>query len=411
MAQDLQLQSSASLPNRSLSGKKILIIVENLPVPFDRRVWLEATTLASAGAAVTVICPTGKGFEKRDEVIDGIQIFRHPLPDAGSAAGYIREYAAALYWETRLAFKAWRAGRFDVIHACNPPDLIFLVAVPYKLFGVKFIFDHHDINPELYEAKFGRRGLMWRMLSLMERLTFFAADSSIATNESYRAIAIDRGGMAPEKVTIVRSGPDLKRFLPAPRNDALKRGRRYLVGYIGVIGEQEGIDLLLASVEHMVRVLGRTDVQFCLVGDGPSAAGMRQLAADKGLSAYVDFLGRVPDRELLEVLSTADVCVNPDRVNAMNNSSTMNKIIEYMAMSCPIVQFDVVEGRRSALDASLYARPNDPEDFANKICELLADPEKRLRMGQFGRSRVEQTLAWEHQVEPLLAHYHRTLQG
>jgi glycosyltransferase involved in cell wall biosynthesis len=393
-----------------LLGKKVLIVVENLPVPFDRRVWQEARTLVQAGAQVAIICPTGKGHEKYEEIIEGIHIFRHDLPlDAASAGGYLREYAAALWAETRLAFRIWRRLGFDVIHACNPPDLIFLVALPYKLLGKKFIFDHHDINPELYEAKFGRKDFFWHVLRLLERLTFLLADASIATNHSYRQIAIERGRMKHDRVAVVRSGPDLSRFLPTKPNEALKRGRSFLVGYVGVIGDQEGIDLLLDSVSHVVHKLGRNDIQFCLVGGGPSVQPMRERAARMGLSGYVDFLGRVPDQTLFEVLSTADVCVNPDRVNAMNDKSTMNKIIEYMAMSKPIVQFDVTEGRYSAAQASLYAKANDPADFAEKICELLAAPALRSEMGIFGRQRVEDVLAWQHQIESLIGIYRKTL--
>ena len=236
------------------------------------------------------------------------------------------------------------------------------------------MFDHHDINPELYEAKFSKRGFFWRLLVLFERMTFFFADVVISTNESYRKIAIVRGHKPPDRVFVVRSGPDLRRVKIAPVDPRWKKGRRYLVGFVGVIGDQEGIDLLLAAVKHLVFEMGRKDIQFVLVGDGPSRKRMESLSVEMGLADYVTFLGRAPDAELFSVLSSADVCVNPDRVNPMNNLSTMNKILEYMAMKKAIVQFDVVEGRVSAGDASLYAKPNDPVDFAEKIVELLADP-------------------------------------
>ena len=293
---------------------------------------------------------------------------------ATSAGGYLREYGSALFHETRLAWKVLSARGFDVIHGCNPPDLIFLVALPFKLIGKRFVFDHHDINPELYEAKFNKRGFFWRLLVLFERMTFFFADVVISTNESYRKIAIERGRKSPDRVFVVRSGPDLRRVKMAPVDPRWKKGRRYLVGFVGVIGDQEGIDLLLAAVKHLVFEMGRKDIQFVLVGDGPSRKRMEALSIEMGLADYVTFLGRAPDAELFSVLSSADVCVNPDRVNPMNNLSTMNKILEYMAMKKPIVQFDVVEGRVSAGDASLYAKPNDPVDFAEKIVELLADP-------------------------------------
>ena len=395
---------------RPLAGRRVLIVVENLPVPFDRRVWMEARTLRAAGASVAVICPTGKGFEAREEVIDGIEVYRHPLPvDASGALGYALEYGAALWHETRLAWKVWRRGRIDVIQGCNPPDLIFLVALPFKLRGTRYIFDHHDINPELYEAKFGRRDLFWRLMRLLERWTFRTADVSIATNESYKRIAVERGGMDPDKVFIVRSGPDLTRLERRPATDRWHNGRRFMVGYVGVMGDQEGVDLLLESARHLVHDKGRDDIQFVLVGGGPSLDGLRAMSAEMGLSDFVTFTGRAPDADLFEVLSNADVCVNPDRVNAMNDLSTMNKILEYMAFEKPIVQFDVTEGRFSAGESSLYAAANDPVDFAERIEALLADPEARTRMGAFGRARVESEMAWPYQVPQLIAAYRAAL--
>ncbi len=393
-----------------LAGRRVLIVVENLPVPFDRRVWQEARALKAAGAVVSVICPVGKGYEALEEAIDGINVYRHTLPaETSSAKGYLKEYAAALWHESRLAWKVFRRHGFDVIHGCNPPDLIFLVALPYRLLGRKFIFDHHDINPELYEAKFNRRDFFWRLVKLMERLTFATATVSIATNDSYRRIAIDRGGMKPERVFVVRSGPDLSRLKPVAPNPALRRGRAHLVGYVGVMGEQEGIDLLLEAAAELVHRRGRDDIQFCLVGGGPQLEKCQAMAAENGLSDHVTFLGRAPDKELFEVLSTADVCVNPDRVNPMNDKSTMNKILEYMAMGKPIVQFDVVEGRVSAGEASLYARQNDPLDLASCIEQLLADSGLRERMGRFGQERVAASLSWEHQVPQLIAAYRMAL--
>lgn len=269
------------IPGRPLAGRKVLIVVENLPLPFDRRVWQEARTLKAAGAEVSIICPTGKGYEQRFEVVDGIEIHRHPLPiEATGALGFLLEYGAALFWETVLAWKIYFKRGIDVIQGCNPPDLIFLVALPFKLFGVKYIFDHHDINPELYEAKFNKRGFFWKLMVLFEKLTFKSADVSMATNQSYRKIAIERGGMDPDKVFVVRSGPDLSRLKRVPPVDSWKNGRRYLVGYVGVMGDQEGIDLLIDAVEHIVRVKRRDDIQFCLVGGGPSLAKLQALVAE-----------------------------------------------------------------------------------------------------------------------------------
>lgn len=393
-----------------LKGRKVLIIVENLPVPFDRRVWLEARTLKAAGAVVSVICPTGKGFDERYELVEGIHVYRHSLPlDAKGALGYLVEYGAALFWESYLAWKILFKHGFDVIHGCNPPDLIFLVSWQFRLLGRRFVFDHHDINPELYEAKFNKRGLFWKLMVLFERATFASASVSIATNESYRRIAIERGKMPPEDVFVVRSGPDLTRVKSVDPVEGWKNGRDFVVGYVGVMGEQEGIDFLLESVRYLVQERARKDIQFVLVGGGPALDDLKNLCTEMGLQDYVTFAGRAPDQELFEVLSTADICVNPDRVNPMNDKSTMNKILEYMAFGKPIVQFDVTEGRFSAGESSLYALSNDTIDFAQKIEDLLESPDKRAEMGAVGRERVESKFAWPHQISNLISAYLRVI--
>ncbi len=374
----------------------VLIIVENLPVPFDRRVWQEATTLQKAGYEVSVISPTGKGYEKTYERIDGIHVYRHRLPAEGSGpGGYLVEYTAALFHEFRLACRVFKERGFDVIQACNPPDDIFLIGGFFKFFfGKKFVFDHHDINPELYEAKFGRRDLFYKMMCLWERLTFMTADLSIATNHSYRKIAIERGRMAPDKVHVVRSGPSLERLRQVPANKKWKNERDFAVGYVGVMGRQEGIDHLLEAARVIVYEMKRTDIQFVLVGGGTELENMKALCTELGLDDYVTFTGRIPDVPMLEVLNTADICVNPDIANAMNDKSTMNKIMEYMALAKPIVQYDLTEGRFSAQEASLYARPNDCRDMADKIVWLIDRPEKRQEMGRAGSVRVQEGLHW-----------------
>ncbi|WP_395406747.1 glycosyltransferase family 4 protein [Pseudoduganella sp. UC29_106] len=391
------------------AGKRVLILVENLPSPFDRRVWQEATTLRAHGYEVSIICPTGKGYEKRYEELEGIHIYRYKLPlEAEGAKGYAIEYSLALFHTFRLALKVLFQRGFDIIHACNPPDLLFLIGGFFKLtMGKKFLFDHHDINPELYEAKFGRRDFFYKLMVLFERWSFSTADVSIATNDSYKKIAIERGGMDADRVYVVRSGPKLDRLRVLPPVEALKMGRQYLVGYVGVMGAQEGIDLLLKAVRHLVHDMGRKDVHFGLVGGGTSLEQMKQLAAELGVANFVTFTGRVPDQQLLEMLNTADVCVNPDVANDMNDKSTMNKIMEYMALAKPIVQFDLVEGRVSAQEASLYAKKNDPVDMARKIAELLDDPARRARMGEYGRNRVVNELEWKYEAPKLLAAYER----
>jgi glycosyltransferase involved in cell wall biosynthesis len=386
--------------------RKVLFLVENLPSPFDRRVWQEATTLSQAGYTVSIICPTGKGYDKHYEEIDGIAIHRYDLPvEADGALGYLVEYGIALFWTFLLSWRVLFTRGFDVIHACNPPDLFFLIGGFFRLLGKKFVFDHHDINPELYEAKFGRRDFFWKLMVWLEKLTFRTANISLATNESYKRIAIERGGMDPDKVTVVRSGPSLERLKIVPPVRALKNGRKYLVGYVGVMGRQEGIDLLLCAIRQIVDLHGRHDIQFGLVGGGTSLEEMKALARQLNIEDYVTFTGRVPDADLLAMLNTADVCVNPDIANEMNDKSTMNKIMEYMALGKPIVQFDLTEGRFSAQSASLYAKRNDPDDLAARIIELLDDPERRAQMGAYGRARVENELEWRYEAPKLLAAY------
>ncbi|MDH5531050.1 MAG: glycosyltransferase family 4 protein [Paracoccaceae bacterium] len=389
-------------------GRRVLIVVENLPVPFDRRVWAEATTLASVGYVVSVISPTGKGFEAEYEFLEGVHVYRHRLPaESNSALGYLREYGSALWHEFRLALRVRREQGIDVLHGCNPPDLIFILAWVLRPFGVRYLFDHHDICPELYEVKFGRRGLLWRFMVFFEWLTFKTALVSIATNESYAAIARERGGMAAEDVFVVRSGPKIENLTIRPPRDALKRGARFLIGYVGVIGQQEGLDLLVDAAAHLTGPMGRRDVHFGIVGDGPALEEVQESVRNRGLEEFFTFTGRAPDDLLLDMLNTADICVNPDRVTRMNDLSTMNKIMEYMTLGKPIVQFDLKEGRASAGDASLYAAANDPVDFAAKIAALMDSPEERKRMGTIGRRRVVENLSWAHSVPNLLAAYDR----
>lgn len=391
---------------------RVLIIVENLSVPFDRRVWSEAKTLAQAGCEVSVICPKGFNAQASYEFIEGVHVHRHSMIfEARRAAGYPLEYGWALLCEFFLTWRVLLTRGFDVIQACNPPDTIFLIGGFFKLFfGKKFVFDHHDINPELYISKFGRKDGFYRLLVWLERMTFRVADISIATNESYRKIAITRGGMRSEDVFVVRSGPDLRRIQVLPPKPELRQGRRFLVGYVGVIGAQEGIDLLLNAVKLMIEEFGRTDVHFGIVGGGPALEEMKSLAVTLGVQNYVTFTGRASDTDLFEMLNTADVCVNPDKADAMNDKSTMNKIMEYMALSKPIVQFDLTEGRVSAAEASLYAAHNDSRDMAAKILQLLDDPERRAAMGAFGRARVERELSWEHEAPKLLGAYANLVQ-
>lgn len=396
---------------QELLGKKITIVVENLPVPFDRRVWQESLSLKEAGAEVTIICPKTKAFSLEYEELDGIRIYRHTLIEANRTLDYLKEYLSALYHESRLLWKVFRKhGKQDVIHACNPPDLIFIAALPFFLFTkCKFLFDHHDINPELWIAKFGKKGLGYKAMLLVERLTYFFAKHAIVTNESYKEIAITRGKKSPQDITIVRSGPDLTKLKIGDSKPEVKNGFKYLVGYIGVMGKQEGIDLLLQSIQYIIKEKKRSDIRFCLMGGGPALEELRELNKKLELDKFVVFPGRVSNEYLADVLNTADVCVNPDVPSEMNDKSTMNKIMEYMAFGKPIVQYTLKEGMFSAREASLYAKNTDTTDFAKKILWILENPEQAHAMGAFGRNRVEKELCWEFEKPKLINAYKKIL--
>jgi glycosyltransferase involved in cell wall biosynthesis len=388
--------------------KKILIVVENAPIPFDTRVTKEALSLLEAGYEVTVLCPRAKGAMLGYEVIDGVRVYRHPMPEEGnSAVGYLWEYGCAIFWEFWYVWWIYLRHGFHVIQGCNPPDNIFLVALPFKLFGVKYIFDHHDAIPELYLSKYNKRGILYKTQVLLEKWTYRFSDVVMATNASYRDLAINRGGVAPDNVFIVRNGPNLETFKLVPANPSLKHGKKYLVGYVGTMSDQDGLDILIEVALHLKK-LGRVDVHFTCVGAGPALASLRKMVQDKNLGDMMNFTGRVSDADLLEILSTADICVNPDKPCEMNDISTMIKIMEYMALGKPIVQFDLREGRFSAQDAAVYADTrNQVSDFAAKILALLDNPDERRRKSEFGRRRVEKELAWEYSVQNLLAAYER----
>lgn len=387
------------------TGKKILIIVENLPAPFDRRVWMEATSLLQAGLHVSVISPRKPG-DAPHAVIDGVHVYRYRMyPPTRGVISFLWEFTYCWVMTFWLSLVVWKREGFDVIHACNPPDTYWLLGRFWKLFGKKYVFDHHDLNPELYESRFGKRGWIHKILLWLEKQQFRTADRVIATNESYRQVAIQRGGVPPERVVVVRSGPDLSRFHRVAPDESLKRGKQYLAVYLGVMGPQDGVDYLIRSAEHVVRTFGRKDVQFVLVGDGDVRSDLEAMVHDKGLDEWITFTGRIPDQDLHRVLSTADVALAPDPKNPLNDVSTMNKVVEYMAMGLPIVSFDLKESRYSAEEAAVYATPNDEREFAQRIIELLDNPERRRQMGEYGLERVRKHLAWEHSQKVLVQLY------
>ncbi|MRH88263.1 glycosyltransferase [Nocardia sp. SYP-A9097] len=391
----------------------ILILVENLSVPFDRRVWQESRALVEAGYRVTVICPTGSKQDREPEAtIDGVRILRYPLRAAtGGPLGYLREYSLALWHTLRLAWKVRREGPIDVVQACNPPDLLFLIALVLRVGGTRFVFDHHDLVPELFLSRFGGTGPLYRVSKVLERLTFACADAVISTNESYRQVAIERGHMAPELVTVVRSAPDLAKFVPREPDPELKRGKRYLGAYLGVMGPQDGVDYALRAIAQLRDKLGRTDIHFIFMGSGDAFDDLVALSEELNLQELVEFTGRVPDDFLQTCLSTADICLSPDPCNPLNDVSTMNKVVEYMAMSRPLVSFELTEARVSAGAAAVYVADNDELGFAEAIVELLDDPARRDRMGSLGRARVERELSWDTSRNNLVEFYARVFRA
>jgi glycosyltransferase involved in cell wall biosynthesis len=392
------------------SRGSVLHVSENLTLPFDRRVWMELSALRAGGYEVSAICPMGDSWTTPYEVIDGIHIWRYPPPPpAHDLPSYAWEFLYCWLQTARLSLAVLARRGFDVIHAANPPDTFWALALPYKLAGKRFVFDHHDLCPELYLARFGaarRRSLACRGLQWLERMQFRVADLVLSTNESYREVAIGRGHVRPERVVVVRSGPSRERFATVrPVDVALKRGRPYLVAYLGVMAPQDGVDHLLRAARHLVDRRGRDDVSFTLIGAGDSFQDLRQLTRELGLEPQVHFTGRVSDAEVERILATADVCVSPDPLNPLNDVSTMNKVLEYMACGRPIVAYDLREHRYSAAEGALYAEPNREEDLAAKIHELLEDPERRRFMGAYNRRRFLERMAWEHNAGELLRAY------
>lgn len=383
----------------------ILIIVENLPVPLDRRVWQECLALRDAGYEVIVICPQMRGYTKPEEELEGIQIYRHWISEeAGGFTGFVREYLSALWGEWRLSWKVWRKHRFRVVHLCNPPDLLFLVAWPFKFCGVRIIYDVHDLWPEMFEAKFNRRGPLYWAVRVMERLTHACANVVLATNESVRDIALSRGKQPPERVFVVRTAPNISQQSFTP-NPSLKKGRPFLVGYVGVMGNADGVHFLVDAAHHLVKRCGRTDIQFLLMGTGPEYDRLVKLRNDLDLQEYVDLPGRVSNDYLFTTLQTMDLGVSCDPINSYNDHCTMNKVLEYMAFGKAQVMFDLKEGRASAGEAAWYVNENSAAQLGDAIAQLLDQPELRESMGREGSRRLQANLNWEKSVEQLCHAY------
>jgi glycosyltransferase involved in cell wall biosynthesis len=399
-------------PERAAGGPRVLIIVQNLPVPFDRRVWLESQALAAEGYQVAVVCPKGKG-DPAYQVLDGIEIYKYrPYAPGGSKASFVTEYAYSFLATAWQAFKARRRGRFAVMQACNPPDIFWPLALILRaLDRTKFVFDHHDLCPELFQSRFpgahpeAPDSLPYRGLRALERATHRTADHVISTNDSYREVAITRSGKKPGDVTVVRTGPDPERLRRGEPRPDLRRGRKYLAAYIGVMGPQDGVDIVVRAADVVVNQLGRDDICFTLIGSGDCFDELVALRDQLGLAGHVEFTGRAPDELVGEIMSTADAGLSPDPKNPLNDVSTMNKTMEYMAFELPVVAFDLRETRVSAADAAVYVTPNDVREYAQAIVALMDDEAKRTQMGKRGRVRVEQELAWPHQRRAYLNVY------
>jgi glycosyltransferase involved in cell wall biosynthesis len=395
---------------KASAGKPaVLIVVENLPVPLDRRVWQEACALRDAGYPVVVICPQMRGHTEAEETLEGIHVYRHWISEeAGRFAGFFREYASALWGETRLAWKAWRRHRFQLLHLCNPPDLLFLVAWPFRLLGVRVVYDVHDLWPEMFEAKFARRGLLYWAVRLAERCTHATARVVLATNESVKHVALTRGRKSVDDVFVVRTAPKINDGR-CPPDPALKKGRPFLVGYVGVMGSADGVRYIVEAAAHAVHRLGRRDIQFLLMGTGPEHDDVCRLRDAAGVTEFVDLPGRVTNEFLFTALATMDLGVSSDPMNAYNHHCTMNKVLEYMAFGKAQVMFDLKEGRASAGEASEYVGENSAEQLAAAIVRLLDDPERRERMGRMGSERMRSLLGWDKSVAQLLRAYERAL--
>lgn len=365
--------------------------------------------MRDAGYEVIVICPQMRGYTAPEEVLDGIQIYRHWISEeARGLMGFVREYASALWGELRLAWKAWRRHRFQVIHLCNPPDLLFLVALPFRFLGVKVIYDVHDVWPEMFEAKFGTRGALYWAVRLAERLTYACAHVVLATNQSVRDTALERGWKHPRDVFVVRTAPKVQPT-SYPPDPGLRKERKYLVGYVGVMGNADGVHLVLEAIAHLVHKLGRNDIHFLLMGTGPEYPALVELRDRLGLADWVDMPGRVTNEFLFRALQTLDLGVSGDPINPYNHHCTMNKVLEYMAFGKPQVLFDLKEGRASAGAAAWYVSEPSGTALGATISTLIDNVHERERMGKLGFERIRTELHWDRSVERLEAAYDRVL--
>jgi glycosyltransferase involved in cell wall biosynthesis len=389
---------------------RVVILLENLPLSRDARVRRQCRALLDAGYQVSVICPRGDD-DRMARTLPGVRLHTFgPPPEGDGALGYLREYTVASVSMAALLAKVAVTEGVDAIQACNPPDLFFVHAAPFRLVGRPFVFDHHDLSPELYTARTGRRGLLRWILEKLEWLTFRTADSVIATNESVREIALRRGGKQPADVTVVRNGPELSRDLPPAREAPTPgSGVPHQLVWLGVMGPDDGVDLALRAMSHLVHDLGRRDVHAEFLGDGEWAQRLRGLAADLDIEPFVSFPGWVDPNAIPDHLSRASLGLAPDPAGPRADTATMMKVMDYLAAGLPVVAFDVHETRVSAGDAGVYVAENDPAAYARAVATLLDDPDRRGAMAEIGRRRIDDELAWEHQVPAYIDVYDRLL--
>jgi glycosyltransferase involved in cell wall biosynthesis len=394
---------------RKNKKKHILFIVENSFVPHDVRVWSEAQAARKWGYRVSVICPKGMEYKKTYENLRGVHVYRHPRCTAKKKNDYFLEYTMAMIWEALFTFYVFLKHPFQVLHGANPPDHLFAIAMMYKIFGVKYIFDHHDLAPESYRAKFMKKGILFKILLAMEKLSFKLSDAVVSTNESYKSVAIERGGKGGDKVSVIRNGPDLSEIYYPEANGGWKKGFDYLVAYIGVIGVQDQLEVLLRIIDHIVNEMNEKRIKFIIIGTGSNFDNIVKMAGEMKLNSYIEFTGFIPYADVYEIFSTADACVNPELKNEFTDKSTMIKVMEYMSFGKPIVQFDTVEGRVTAQDAAVHIEENDELKFARELVALVKDTEKKRKLGEIGRRRVQEFLQWDIQKQELKKVYERLL--
>ena len=392
-------------------NNRILMLLENQTYPRDFRVRREATALTAAGYRVSVICPAGPGQLFR-ETLNGVRLYRYAQPTAGNSfLGYLWEYGYAMAATFLLSLLVFVREGFDVVHAHNPPDTFVFIAAFYKLLGKRFVFDHHDLSPEMYQARFPGGGSLFvhDALVLLEKLTCCLADRVIATNESYKKIEMERDHVPETRITVVRNGVELHELREVEPDRTLHPKGKTIIAYMGVMGFQDGVDYLLRALGHLVRDLGRTDFFCILVGGGDALGYLKSLTEELDISEHVLFTGMVDHLEVARYLVAAEVCVAPEPSAPYNDRSTAVKLMEYMTLAKPIVAFDLTEHRRTAQEAAAYVKPNDELEFARTIAELLDDPARRKKMGLLGRRRVETELAWQYSIPNLLEVYRAVL--